>query len=139
MGPAIVVEHLGTGHITAEDLADLGIDGRHERVLFKTRNASLWSSETFRQDFLALTCAAAGRLIELGVKLVAIDYLSIEPYEAGEDCPVHRMLMEAGVVILEGADLRQVPAGEYLLVCAPIKLVGAEGAPTRAFLIEGDL
>jgi len=137
VGPAIVVEHAGSNHITAEDLTALGVDGRHQRVLFKTSNGRLWDSPTFREDFIALAPSASARLVDLGVRLVGIDYLSIEPYEAGEACPVHRELMAAGVVILEGADLREVPPGEYLLVCAPIKLVGAEGAPTRAFLIEG--
>jgi arylformamidase len=135
VGPALVVEHTGTQHITAADLAALGVDGSHQRVLFKTSNGPLWESPAFRRDFIALAPSAAKRLIELGVRLVGIDYLSIEPYEAGETCPIHRALMTAGIVVLEGADLREVPPGEYLLVCAPIKLVGAEGAPTRAFLI----
>lgn len=135
VGPAIVVEHTSRSHITAEDLAVLGVDGRHERVLFKTPNGRLWDAPSFQRDFVALTSGASARLVELGVRLVGIDYLGIEPYEAGEECPVHRELMAAGIVVLEGADLRAVPAGEYLLVCAPMKLVGAEGAPTRAFLL----
>jgi arylformamidase len=138
VGPALVVEHKGSRHITAEDLDALDVDGRHERVLFKTSNGRLRQSDAFSRDFVALAPSAAERLVELGVKLVAIDYLSIEPYEAGEACPVHRNLMGAGIVIVEGVDLRHVPPGEYLLVCAPIKLVGSEGAPTRAFLIETD-
>ncbi len=132
-----MVEFTGSGDITAQDIDALGIRASHRRVLFKTPSGHLWESEGFQRDFVALTCDAAERLVELGVQLVGIDYLSIEPYEAGEDCPVHRTLMEAGIVVLEGADLRDVPAGEYLLACAPIKLVGAEGAPTRAFLIAG--
>jgi arylformamidase len=137
VGTAIVVQYEGTSDISADDIDDLGNDGRHQRVLFKTPNAGMWEAPTFRRDFIGLDEGAAERLIGLGVKLVAMDYLSIEAYAAGDDAPVHRRLMAAGVVILEGADLRDVPPGEYLLVCAPIKLVGAEGAPTRAFLIEG--
>lgn len=134
VGPAIVVEHRGGGHITAEDLSLLGIDGTCERVLFKTANQRLWEDTAFRRDFIALDPSAARRLIELGVILVGIDYLSIEPYEEVE-CGVHHALLEAGVVVVEGLDLRAVPPGEYLLACAPLKLVGAEGAPTRVFLI----
>lgn len=137
VGSALVVEHSGASHVTAEDLDALGVDGRCERVLFRTSNGSLWDSPSFRRDFIALTPSAATRLVEIGVRLAGIDYLSVDPFEAGNDCPVHRTLMAAGVAILEGTDLREVPAGEYLLVCAPMKLVGAEGAPTRAFLIEG--
>ena len=134
VGPALVVEHAGRGHITAADLASLGVNGGHDRVLFKTANQRLWEDPAFRRDFVALAPDAARRLIELGVRLVAIDYLSIEAYDA-VGCEVHRALLEAGIVVLEGADLRAVPPGEYLLVCAPLNLEGAEGAPTRAFLI----
>lgn len=134
VGPALVVEHAGGGHITEADLTSLGVNGSHDRVLFKTSNQRLWADPAFRRDFVALAPDAGRRLIELGVRLVAIDYLSIEAYEAA-DCEVHRALLEDGMVVLEGVDLRAVSPGEYLLVCAPLKLEGAEGAPTRAFLI----
>lgn len=136
VGPAVVIEHEGTSHITAEDLSRMqGLEGVR-RVLFKTQNGRLWESGRFEPDFIALTESAADYLVSRGVELVGMDYLGIEPYEAGDECPVHKQLMEAGVIILEGADLRQVPPGEYFLVCAPIKLVGCEGAPTRAFLLS---
>jgi arylformamidase len=136
VGAVQVVEHAGTAHITADDLAELGVDGRCPRVLFKTANRDLWDRPGFQTDFVALAPSAAERLIELGVVLVGIDYLSIEPYEEVE-CGVHHRLLEAGIVVLEGADTRAVPPGQYLLACAPLKMVGAEGAPTRAFLVEG--
>lgn len=136
VGPALVVEHTGEGHITAADLERLGVDGSHQRVLLKTTNQRLWDDPSFRRDFVALDPSAAEFLIRMGVLLVGIDYLSIEPYEATE-CGVHQALLGAGMVVVEGLDLREVPVGEYLLACAPIKLVGAEGAPTRAFLIDG--
>ena len=136
VGPALVVEHRGEAHITAADLGVLGIDGRHERVLFKTANGRLWEREGFQRDFIALGESAAARLIELGVVLAGIDYLSIEPYESAEN-PVHRVLLGAGVTVVEGLDLRDVPPGDYLLVCAPLKLTGAEGAPARVFLLDG--
>lgn len=137
VGPALMVEHAGEGHISAADLVAMGVDGRHQRVLVKTvRNRDFYESEAFRRDFVALDESAAGLLVEMGVRLVGVDYLSIEAYESA-DSPVHRALMRAGVVVLEGADLRDVPPGEYLLACAPLKMTGAEGAPARAFLIEG--
>lgn len=136
VGPVVVVEHKGADHIAGEDLAAMaGLVGA-KRVLFKTRNGQLWESGKFEPNFVALTAEAAAWLVQHGVEFVGIDYLGIEPYEAGDEAPVHRLLMEAGVVILEGADLREVPPGEYLLVCAPMKLVGCEGAPTRAFLLS---
>ncbi len=98
VGPALVVAHTGAGHISARDLDALGVDGRHERVLFKTSNGKLLDSPSFRRDFIALDASAAARLVELDVRLVAMDYLSIEAYEGGNASPVHHTLMEAGIV-----------------------------------------
>ncbi|MBM3146555.1 MAG: cyclase family protein [Actinobacteria bacterium] len=134
LGPAVVVEHTGDADITAADLAALGVDGTTRRVLFKTGNGRLWDDPTFRRDYVALAASAALSVVELGLELVGIDYLSIEAYDS-PGFAVHHALLEAGVVVLEGVDLRRVPAGKYLLVCAPLKLVGAEGAPARVFLI----
>ena len=135
VGPALVVEHAGEAHITAADLDALGVDGRCERVLFKTANGRLWEREGFQRDFIALDESAAARLIELGIVLAGIDYLSIEPYDS-PDNSVHRALLGAEVTVIEGLDLCDVPPGEYLLVCAPLKLAGAEGAPARVFLLQ---
>lgn len=136
VGRAIVVEHVEHRDLTAEDLVALGIDGRHHRVLLKTPNGRLWERDGFQTGFVGLTQDAAEHLVNVGVRLVGIDYLSIEPYEAGEACPVHHALLGAGVVVLEGADLRDVPPGEYVIACAPLRLVGAEGSPARVFLID---
>jgi len=71
------------------------------------------------------------------VKLVGVDYLSIEPQgPEKQGYPVHNTLLRANVVIIEGLDMRGIAAGEYDLVCAPIKLQDGDGAPARVFLIE---
>ena len=98
------------------------------RVLLKTRNSELWARESFADDFLALTEDGARALIDGGVRLVGIDYLSI-----GDEA-AHQALLGAGVVPIEGLDLRDVEPGEYELICAPLKLVGSDGAPARAIL-----
>jgi arylformamidase len=79
---------------------------------------------------------AARWLAERGVRLVGVDYLSVDPYEAqgAEPYPAHRILLSAGVVIVEGLNLAEVPPGPYELVCLPLKLVGADGAPARVIL-----
>jgi len=136
VGPAFVAEHAGESHITAADLDAMGIPADCRRLLFKTRNGRLWDDAEFRRDFIALAPDAGRALAERGMRLVGIDYLSIERY-APERHEVHETLLASGVVIVEGLDLRAVAPGEYLLVCAPLKVVGAEGAPARAFLIEG--
>ena len=135
VGPAFVAEHAGEGHSSAADLDSMGIPPDCERLLFKTSNGRLWDDAGFHRDFIALAPDAARALAERGTRLVGIDYLSIERFRP-ERHEVHETLLASGVVILEGLDLREVPAGEYLLVCAPLNVVGAEGAPARAFLID---
>ena len=135
VGPAFVAEHGGESHITAADLDALAIPPDCRRLLFKTRNGRLWDDTEFHRDFIALAPDAARALAERGLRLVGIDYLSIERY-GPERYEVHETLLASEVVILEGLDLRQVPPGEYFLVCAPLNVVGAEGAPARVFLID---
>lgn len=101
-----------------------------DRVLFKTRNSQLWSRDEFTHDFVRLDGEAASYLVERGVKLLGIDYLSIGDAEA------HRVLLGAGVVCVEGLDLRGIEPGSYQLVCLPLKLVGSDGAPARAVLVR---
>jgi len=86
----------------------------------------------FIEDFVALTADAAQWVVERGVRLVGVDYLSVEGF--GGDGSVHRALLGAGVIVVEGLDLSDAPPGDYTLHCLPLKLVGSEGAPARAIL-----
>jgi arylformamidase len=137
IGPCRIVEidHAVDG-IALEHLR--GIAGA-ERVLFKTRNSEFWNNpeKGFRTDFTYLTPEAARILAISGVKLVGIDYLSIEAF-GSTDFAAHKALLEKEVVILEGVDLRQVPPGEYDIICLPLKYVGGEGdgAPARTILMS---
>ncbi|HMF56432.1 MAG TPA: cyclase family protein [Pyrinomonadaceae bacterium] len=107
------------------------------RVLFKTRNSAFWSdpSQGFRTDFTYIAPDAARALVENGVRLVGIDYLSVEKFKS-KGFETHMTLLKKGVVILEGLDLREVPAGRYELICLPLKITGGsgDGAPARAVL-----
>jgi arylformamidase len=105
-----------------------------ERVLFHTRNSSFWN-ESFRKDFTHLLPEAAEYLIDKGIKLVGIDYLSIEKFHSGHH-RTHIALLSNGVIILEGLNLSGVPAGDYELICLPLKLSegAGDGAPARAVL-----
>ena len=131
IGPARVVEFPDADVITAESLARFDLNGV-KRLLFKTRNGQLRRDE-FDAGFVALALGAAQWVIELGVQLVGVDYLSVERF--GGDGSVHRALLGAGVVVVEGLDLRAVPPGDYTLTCLPLKLVGSDGAPARVVLI----
>ena len=108
-----------------------------ERVLFKTRNSQFWNEpeKGFREDFTYIEPEAARVLVEKGIKLVGIDYLSVEQFGA-KSFDTHITLLEKEVVIIEGLDLREVPAGDYELFCLPLKIVGGtgDGAPARTVL-----
>lgn len=108
-----------------------------ERVLFKTRNSQFWNEpeKGFRTDFTYISPEAAKVLVEKGVKLVGIDYLSVEQFGA-KSFDTHIILLEREVVIIEGLDLREVPAGNYEMFCLPLKIVGGtgDGAPARTVL-----
>ena len=133
VGPAQVIELTDQRHITAADLEAASIPAGTTRLLLKTPNSRFWDDDEFHTDFVGLTGDAAEWLLERGFVLVGIDYLSIERFRSPEH-EVHKILLEANVVIVEGLDLRSVTAGEYMMACAPLKVVGADGAPARVFL-----
>ena len=128
----------GRLHIAPADL-DLAALGAHgtKRLLLKTPSGAFWSEPAFRRDFVGLTREAAAWLVEQGVRLVGIDYLSVDPYDAAPDAEpygAHLTLLRAGIVILEGLELRAVPPGAYDLFALPLKLADADGAPARVVL-----
>jgi arylformamidase len=134
IGPAEVTELAGIRGISRDDLASANLEGE-ERVLFKTSNSRLWREPCFRKDFSWIAGDAARYLVEIGVKLVGIDYLSVERYGASE--PVaHLTLLRAGIVIVEGLNLSEVKPGRYELICLPLLIKGGDGSPCRAILVE---
>jgi arylformamidase len=139
VGPCRVLAFDGPGHVSAAWLETAKVPVGTERLLFKTRNSERWRTPDarFDRDFVALDRTAARWCLDHAVRLVGIDYLSIEPQgPEKEGYPTHKTLLGAEVVIIEGLDLKDVSAGEYDLVCAPIKFAGGDGAPARVFLIE---
>jgi arylformamidase len=139
VGPCRVVEFKGEGHISADWLESAKIPKGAARLIFKTRNSARWSdpSAAFTRDFSSINASGAKWCVDHGVKLVGIDYLSIEPQgPEKEGYPVHTTLLRAGVVIVETLDLRAVQPGAYELVCAPLKIKDGDGSPARVFLIE---
>ncbi|HEY8224918.1 MAG TPA: cyclase family protein [Pyrinomonadaceae bacterium] len=112
-----------------------------QRILFKTRNSAFWNNtkDGFREDYTYIEPAAARRLAESGIKLVGIDYLSVEQFHS-DHFETHHALLSKGVVIVEGLDLRAVPAGFYELMCLPLKIAegSGDGAPARVVLRTKD-
>lgn len=134
-GPALVIDatHLSVD-IDATALVSLDMPRGTERALFKTANSALWERDAFSPRFIGFTEDGAKALAGMGVRLVGIDYLSIAPH--AHPAPSHHALLAARIVILEGLDLRAVEPGEYELICLPLLIPGADGAPARALLRE---
>jgi arylformamidase len=131
IGPARVLAISAEKSIRAADLS--GLDWTNvERVLFKTRSSSL-PGQRFDENYVYLEEDAAGFLAEKGILLVGTDAPSVDDF-AGTDLPSHRILLQHGIVILEGARLEHVPSGDYELACLPLKLAGSDGSPVRAIL-----
>lgn len=121
--------------ITKEVIENSSIPPRTKRVLFKTRNSALWQDghTDFETNYVALDPEAAALLIKRGVKLVGVDYLSVATFT--DTTPTHQVLLQAGVIIVEGLDLSKVDQGRYSLFCLPLKIEGVDGAPARAILV----
>lgn len=135
IGPALVVDARGHGHLTAEAFDALAIPAGVRRLLLRTDNSLHWQrgETTFAEDFIAIDPSGAAWLVARGVRLVGIDYLSVGSFDNG--VPTHEILLGAGVIAVEGLDLSAIEPGEYQLICLPIKLGGADGAPCRAVLV----
>ena len=106
-----------------------------ERILFKTRNSKFLNETILRKDFIYISPEAAKGLVSRNIKLVGIDYLSVDKFDS-EDFPAHKILLENEVVILESLDLRAVSGGVYEIICLPLKYIGGagDGAPARTIL-----
>jgi len=136
-GPCYVLQLPdGVDAITSEVLERSEITSDMKRILFGTSNSHFWANgeKEFQTDFVAITEDGADWLVEHGVLLVGVDYLSVAPY--GDSRPTHEALLKAGVVVVEGLNLSNVMRGFYELYCLPLKIAGSDGAPARAILIQ---
>lgn len=135
IGPALLIRFPDElRSIGAADLREHDLDA-HTRILLRTRNSALLSRPDFVKDYTYLAPDGAQYLVDKGVELVGIDYLSIEQFHSGHHL-THRTLLEKSVVILEGLDLSVPESGVYQLICLPLRIEGCDGAPARAVLIN---
>ena len=129
-GEALLLDIPEVDEIRAEDLGSARLPAR---VLFKSRNSEYPADGPFRRDFVALAADAARRLVEDGVKLVGVDYLSVAPFhQPGQD--THHILLGNNVVVVEGLCLKGFSTGACEFIVLPLALVGADGSPCRAFI-----
>ena len=124
--------------IDRADLEKLDLKGV-ERALFRTRNSDHWASgKPFDEKYVYFTGEAARFLVGKKVRLLGTDGLGVEQH-GNREAPAHHALLRNGVSIIEGLFLHNVPAGDYVLFCGPLRLEGAEGAPARVLLVDGDV
>ena len=133
IGPARVIAIRDRVSVRPEELVRHRIR-RGERILFRTRNSErCWDTDTFVEDFVYISAAAAHYLADRRVRLVGIDYLSVDAFHK-DGADTHQVLLKASTWLLEGLNLKKARAGRYRLICLPLKIEGCDGAPARAVL-----
>ena len=132
VGRAQVVEISTRRVVTAEHFNGIDLHGEL-RILIKTSNSGLWRSKEFAKDYVFLSEEGARHLVDNGIKLVGVDYLSVEEFKK-PGAPVHHVLLSNGVIIIEGLNLEDVEPGHYDLMCLPLRVLDADGAPARVIL-----
>ncbi len=135
VGRARVIEVTTRRGIGSDDLSPVDLS-EDVRVLIKTLNSRLWGSPDFHTDYVGMTESGARHLIEHGIKVVGVDYLSVEEFKK-PGAPAHRLLLGAGTIVIEGLNLRDVEPGIYDMYCLPLRVVGSDGAPARVVLRKG--
>ncbi|NGX38247.1 MAG: Kynurenine formamidase [Chlamydiae bacterium] len=135
-GPAQVIELPKAKTISAEALQSAKISPDTKRLLIKTPNSLEWTkgATEFTTEYMGLSADAAVFLVEKGIQLIGVDYLSVAAFD--EMVPTHQILLKAGIVIVEALDLSQITPEDYTLYCLPLKIAGADGAPARAILVK---
>ena len=133
MGETQVIEIKNNNEITKTELEDKEI--KSDKLLFKTINSEYLKEDTFNENFVYMTYQAAEYLVKKGVKLIGIDYLTIESLD-NKDFAVHKLLLGNDVIILEAVNLANIKPGLYNLLAFPLKLQNCEASPIRALLTK---
>lgn len=134
IGPCVVLDLTAVEKIIeVEDLRDRIPDGTI-RLLLKTRNSAYIRESRFHKDYIALSPDAVRYVVQRGVLLLGIDYYSIGPFGEMGTVVHQAFLRPDNTIALEGIDLSGLEAGEYLLLCLPMKVEGASGAQARVLL-----
>lgn len=132
IGPVRVLEIKDKHSIGVKELKSYSIKSG-ERIIFKTKNSSYWKRSVFRKDFVYIPSEAAAYLVSSGVRTVGVDYLSAGGYHK-DGAQTHKILLKAGIWIIEGLNLSAVKPGDYNLICLPLKIFNSDGAPARAII-----
>lgn len=138
VGSAYVAHLPDIDAVQREHLEAANIPAGTKRLLIRTKNSALWQKKvnTFQEDYVGLTTDAAKWIAEQGIQLIGIDYLSVAVFS--DILEVHQVLLSKEIVLLEGIDLSKVGPGEYKLICLPLRVMDADGAPVRAVLLDSN-
>jgi arylformamidase len=132
MGRTRVIEITSRGPVDASALATVDVS-EDVRVLIKTPNSRLWGTPEFVPTYAGVTESGARYLVDRGIKVVGVDYLSVEAFKT-PGAPAHHVLLGAGVIVIEGLNLLDVEPGLYDMICLPLRVVASDGAPARVVL-----
>ncbi|MGN6569045.1 MAG: cyclase family protein [Flavipsychrobacter sp.] len=118
--------------ITTEEIKDIAI-AAGDSILFRTKNSERdWSHEPFTEEYVYLNTEASQYLVDKGVNCIGIDYLSLGNKE--NDPEVHRIVLGAQIVIIEGLILKDIEPGQYEMICLPLKIKDSDGGPSRVIV-----
>ena len=136
IGPCQVVHVPDAPVIDAALLDTLDIPADTRRLLFRTRNSEIWArgDNAFHTEYVGINPSGAAWLVERGIQLVGVDYMSVAPY--ADTMVPHEILLGAGIIAVENLHLSGIEAGNYQLICLPLKLKDGDGAPVRAILMR---
>jgi arylformamidase len=136
IGPALVIDATGENEcVNAETVKGIDLKG-YDKVLFKTKNSTeYYKKGVFFPQFIYLDKGISTLLVQSGIKTVGLDYITVDPH-GSVDFPAHKTLLGNDVCIIECINLENVNAGEYFLMCLPLKLVGTDGANARVILLK---
>ena len=138
IGPCVVIQiPEDAKRIEPDHLEAAGIPDDTERLIFRTTNSGHWvpGKLAFEEDYVAVSPAGARWIVDKGIRLVGIDYLSIEPFD-DERNETHRTLLGNDVLVIEGLNLAGIEPGPYQLICLPLRLAAGDGAPARVLLVR---
>ena len=132
IGRTRVIEVASRAGIAADDLSQIDLS-EDVRLLIKTHNSRLWGSPDFHTGYVGVTESGARHLVDRGIKVLGVDYLSVEEFKK-PGAPAHHVLLGGGTIVIEGLNLRDVEPGVYEMYCLPLRIVGGDGAPARVVL-----
>jgi kynurenine formamidase len=126
-------------HVDASALASAAHRGSVERVLLRFDGDKLLGSMDYYDHQPFLTTNAVEWLIDKGCELVGMDTPMPDNPDHKADMPIHKLLLDAGIVIVEYmVNLKAIQAETFQLVVAPLKIKNGDGAPARCFAVVDD-